>query len=189
MLHARPDAPGVDKLDRAAQLLRDVANGDQRAFATLYDEYSSRMLGMAIRVLVDRSLAEDVTQEVFLEIWQHVATFDPQKGSGINWMLTLARRRAIDRVRSEQSARDRDERIGMREITHEVDDTAEAAEGIELRAIVEKALATLSDVQRSAISLQYSGYTQSEIAERLGVPLGTVKTRVRDGMAQLRLAV
>jgi RNA polymerase sigma-70 factor, ECF subfamily len=189
MLYARPDAPRVDKLDRAAQLLRDAANGDQRAFATLYDEYASRLLGMAVRVLVDRTLAEDVTQEVFLEIWQHAATFDPQKGSGINWMLTLTRRRAIDRVRSEQSARDRDERIGMRQVAREVDDTAEAAEGVELRATIGRALATLSEVQRSAISLQYSGYSQSEIAARLGVPLGTVKTRVRDGMAQLRLAV
>ena len=182
----RSNHPGTD---RAAELLSDVARGDKHAFATLYDEFAPRVLGMAGRVIVDRTLAEDVTQEVFLEVWQNATAFDPERGSGINWMLTLTRRRAIDHVRSEQASRERTERVGVREFTGAIDTSADVAETLELRGFIRRALDTLSEAQRAAISLQYSGYSQSEIARRLGVPLGTVKTRVRDGLAQLRLAV
>ncbi|MCU1438466.1 MAG: polymerase subunit sigma [Naasia sp.] len=168
-------------------LLARVRAGDQGAFADLYDRTASRVLGLVRRVLVDPAQSEEVAQEVFLEVWQSAARFDPNRGSATTWILTMAHRRAIDRIRSSQAGRDRDLRIGVRDFARDYDDVAEKAEiRLENERVV-RAMDRLSDAQRQAISLAYyGGLTQTEIADRLGVPLGTVKTRLRDGMIRLR---
>jgi RNA polymerase sigma-70 factor (ECF subfamily) len=179
---------GADSVDHAGDLLLRVANGDQAAFARLYDMLSPRAFGLILRVLVDRSQSEEVLQEVFLEIWQSAARFAPNKGQGRSWVLTIAHRRAVDRVRSAQASTDRDVRAGFRDMDVAHDGVAEE---VELRIEgqrVSEALATLPDPQREAITLAYfGGYSQSEIAALVGAPLGTIKTRMRDGLSRLRV--
>lgn len=178
---------GANSVDHAGDLLKLVASGDQSAFARLYDMLSPRVFGLILRVLVDRSQSEEVLQEVFLEIWQSAARFAPNKGQGRSWILTIAHRRAVDRVRSAQASTDRDVKAGFREIGVAYDGVAEE---VELRIEgqrVSEALATLPDPQREAITLAYyGGYSQSEIAALVGAPLGTIKTRMRDGLSRLR---
>lgn len=173
--------------DLAADLLVRIASGDQRAFAELYDLLSSRVLGLILRVLVNRAQSEEVLQEVFLEIWQSAARFAPNKGQGRTWVLTIAHRRAVDRVRASQSSSDRDVRAGIRDIDVAHDSVAEQVElSIEGERVV-SALGVLPESQREAIVLSYyGGYSQSEIAVLLGTPLGTIKTRMRDGLSRMR---
>jgi len=171
-------------------LLGRVGRGDRAAFGELYDATSPRLFGLVRRLVVDPAQAEEVTQDVYLEIWQNAARFDPAKGNGIAWMFTIAHRRAVDRIRSAQAAHDRDLRIGARDLDVPVDTVAEAAETSIEHERVQGALRELSDLQRECVALAYyGGLTQSEIAERLHVPLGTVKTRLRDGMIRLRTAL
>jgi RNA polymerase sigma-70 factor (ECF subfamily) len=173
--------------DRVGDLLLRIAGGDQDAFASLYDMLSSRVFGLILRVLVDRSQSEEVLQEVFLEVWQSAGRFAPNKGQGRTWVLTLAHRRAIDRVRSSQASTDRDIRIGFRNLDVAFDGVAEHVElEIEGQQVVE-ALARIPDAQREALTLAYyGGYSQTEIAVLTGAPLGTIKTRMRDGLSRLR---
>ncbi len=174
------------ELDAETCLVR-AAEGDQRAFAQLYDLTSSRVFGLVLRILVDRAQAEEVAQEVFLEAWRQAKRFDPSRGAAISWLLQIAHARAVDRVRASQSQRNRDARIGVRDIGVPVDLVAEQAEISLDAARARRALGQLSDAHRKAIELAYfDGLTQSEIAERLDAPLGTVKTRLRDGMQRLR---
>ena len=179
---------GTEAVDHAGELLLRVADGDQAAFARLYDMLSPRAFGLILRVLVDRSQSEEVLQEVFLEIWQSASRFAPNKGQGRSWVLTIAHRRAVDRVRSAQASTDRDVKAGFRDIGVAHDGVAEE---VELRIEgqrVSQALATLPDPQREAITLAYfGGYSQSEIAALVGAPLGTIKTRMRDGLSRLRV--
>ncbi|MET4100450.1 RNA polymerase sigma-70 factor (ECF subfamily) [Agrococcus sp. UYP10] len=169
------------------QCLVRAADGDQRAFAELYDATSSRVFGLVLRILVDRAQAEEVAQEVYLEAWRQAKRFDPDRGAAISWLLQIAHARAVDRVRASQSQRDRDARIGVRDTAVPVDMVSEQAEISLEAARARKALRELSDPQREAIELAYfDGLTQTEIAERVGAPLGTVKTRLRDGMVRLR---
>ena len=171
----------------AGALLERVAQGDQAAFSELYDILSPRVLGLIIRVLKDHSQSEEVTQEVFLEVWQTAARFDPTKGGAATWILTMAHRRAIDRVRSSQSSRDRDTKIGIRDYAPDYDNVAETVEVRVEHERVSKALARLTELQRQAVTLAYyGGYSHSEVASILSVPIGTVKTRLRDGMIRLR---
>lgn len=176
--------------DAAADLLLRIADGDQAAFAALYDMLSSRAFGLILRVLVNRSQSEEVLQEVFLEIWQSASRFAPNRGQGRTWVMTIAHRRAVDRVRSSQSSTDRDVRAGLRDIGVAHDSVAEQVElGIEGEKVV-GALSTLPDVQREAIVLAYyGGYSQNEISALVGAPLGTIKTRMRDGLSRLRTAM
>ena len=178
---------GAAPVDPVSELLGRTASGDQAAFAQLYDLLSARVFGLILRVLVDRSQSEEVLQEVFLEVWQSASRFDPNKGRGRTWLLTIAHRRAVDRVRSAQSSADRDVRAGFRELGVPHDEVAEQVElRIEGRRVA-AAVATLPDVQREALTLAYyGGYSQSEIAALVGAPLGTIKTRMRDGLARLR---
>lgn len=178
---------GAPTVDHVGELLQRVAQGDQNAFARLYDMLSPRAFGLILRVLVDRSQSEEVLQEVFLEVWQSAERFAPNRGQGRSWVLTIAHRRAVDRVRSAQSSADRDVRVGFRDLDVAHDGVAEQAE---LRIEGEKvttALATLPEAQREALTLAYyGGYSQSEIAALVGAPLGTIKTRMRDGLSRLR---
>lgn len=168
-------------------LLLRVAQGDQRAFSELYDVIAPRMLGLVRHVLKDHAQSEEVVQEVLLEVWQTAPRFDPNKGKAVTWMLTMAHRRAIDRVRSAQSSRDRDTRVGIRDLDREFDSVAESVEIRLEHDRVEKALSRLSELQRQAVELAYyGGYSHSEVSEMLNVPIGTVKTRLRDGMMRLR---
>ncbi|GAA1469238.1 ECF RNA polymerase sigma factor SigK [Microbacterium thalassium] len=178
---------GSAPVDHIGELLRQVAAGDQQAFARLYDLLSPRVFGLILRVLVDRAQSEEVLQEVFLEIWQSASGFAPKRGQGRSWVLTIAHRRAVDRVRSSQASADRDIRAGYRELASEHQDVAEQ---VELRLDAQRvaaALASLPEAQREAITLAYyGGYSQSEIAALVGSPLGTVKTRMRDGLTRMR---
>ncbi|HKP73650.1 MAG TPA: sigma-70 family RNA polymerase sigma factor [Pyrinomonadaceae bacterium] len=168
------------------ELLHAVARGDESALAALYDRYSSILLGLLLRILHSRVEAEDVLQEVFLQIWQRAASFDESRGRPFTWMVTLARSRAIDRLRSLQS-RQRADDASLRDAPESVGDASDDLYHAEQREIVRAALAEIPEEQRAALVLAYfEGLTQSEIAERLGQPLGTVKTRMRSGLGKLR---
>ncbi|WP_279366465.1 ECF RNA polymerase sigma factor SigK [Microbacterium testaceum] len=179
---------GTENADHVGVLLQRVAAGDRAAFAELYDSLSARAFGLILRVLVDRSQSEEVLQEVFLEIWQSAGRFTPNRGQGRSWVLTIAHRRAVDRVRSSQSSVDRDVRAGFRDMDVAYDAVSEKVElKMEGRRVVD-ALAALPDAQKEALTLAYfGGYSQSEIASLVGAPLGTVKTRMRDGLSRLRM--
>ncbi|MFM9876392.1 MAG: sigma-70 family RNA polymerase sigma factor [Rhodoglobus sp.] len=177
----------VDAVPSQQDLLERVATGDQRAFSELYDQISPRVFGLVKRVLRDQAQSEEVTQEIFLEIWQSAPRFDPNKGGATTWILTMAHRRAVDRVRASQSSRDRDVKIGIRDFAPDYDNVAEAVEVSIEHERVTRAMSRLTELQRQAVSLAYyGGYSHSEVAELLSVPIGTVKTRLRDGMIRLR---
>jgi RNA polymerase sigma-70 factor (ECF subfamily) len=168
-------------------LLRDVARGDRAAFAELYDRTSARVMGLVTRLLRDRAQSEEVTQEVFLEIWQQAPKFDANRGSGMAWVLTMTHRRAVDRIRASQKSHERDLRIGIRDMERDFDGVSEAVEIRVENERVKRAMSRLTPLQREAVILAYyGGYSHSEMAEILGIPLGTVKTRLRDGMIRLR---
>lgn len=169
------------------ELLHAVVRGDESALAALYDRYHSILLGLLLRILHSRVEAEDVLQEVFLQIWQRAANFDEARGRGFTWMVTLARSRAIDRLRSLQSRQRADDTAFQRDVPEALGDASDDAYHAEQREIVRAALAEIPEEQRRALLLAYfEGLTQSEIAARLGQPLGTVKTRMRSGMSKLR---
>jgi len=178
---------GAVPVDHIAELLERVAGGDQSAFGRLYDALAGRVFGLILRVLVDRAQSEEVLQEVFLEVWQSASRFAPNRGQGRSWVLTIAHRRAVDRVRSSQASTDRDVRAGFRDLDVAHDGVAEQVElRIEGKRVT-AALAALPDAQREALTLAYyGGYSQSEIAALVGAPLGTIKTRMRDGLSRLR---
>ncbi|RKR75399.1 sigma-70 family RNA polymerase sigma factor [Frondihabitans australicus] len=181
-----PDA-GVSDSATPEQLLARVATGDRVAFASLYDQTAPRILGLIKRLLKDHSQSEEVTQEVFLEIWQQASRFDSSRGNAASWMLTMAHRRAVDRVRASQSSRDRDTKIGIRDFDTEFDSVTEQVEIRIEHERVERALDRLTELQRQAVTLAYyGGYSHSEVSSMLNVPIGTVKTRLRDGMIRLR---
>src|SRR6478736_4067914 len=169
---------GADQVDLIGVLLVQIAQGDQTAFARMYDLLSPRVFGLILRVLVDRSQSEEVLQEVFLEVWQSADRFAPNRGQGRSWILTIAHRRAVDRVRSAQSSTDRDVRAGFRDLDVAHDGVAEQVElRIEGKRVA-AALSGLPEPQKEALTLAYfGGYSQSEIAAMVGVPLGTIKTR------------
>jgi RNA polymerase sigma-70 factor (ECF subfamily) len=178
---------GATPVDHVADLLERVAGGDETAFARLYDMLAPRVFGLILRVLVNRAQSEEVLQEVFLEVWQSAARFAPNRGQGRSWVLTIAHRKAVDRVRSSQASADRDVRAGLRDLAVPFDGVAEQVELSIEGARVAAALSALPDAQREALTLAYyGGYSQSEIAVLVGAPLGTIKTRMRDGLTRLR---
>ncbi len=171
--------------DDAALMVR-VAGGDHGAFGALYDQLAPLVYGVSKRVLHDPSHAEEVTQEVFLEIWRQAPRFDGTRGSVRAWAATIARRRAVDRVRSEQARRDR-QRADAAVADPPPSPTDELAIDRDLRTRAAAALGQLSASQREVLELAYfGGFTHVEIADRLGIALGTAKTRVRDGLIKLR---
>ncbi|MDF2145338.1 ECF RNA polymerase sigma factor SigK [Knoellia sp. p5-6-4] len=177
-------APGQPDL---AELLRASARGDEQAFAELYDATSRRLYGLVLRVVRDPSQAEEVAQEAFLEIWRTSARFDRAKGSAMSWMLTIAHRKAVDRVRSAEASSRRDATYEATTQDRAYDITAEEVERSLDSQRVRQALASLTETQRGAVQLAYfGGYTHNEVAALLGIPLGTAKTRIRDGLIRLR---
>ena len=181
-----PRSPGrpVPGADLAA-LLALVARGDHAAFAEVYDRVAAPVFGTVRSVVRDPSLSEEVTQEVFVEVWRAASRFDACKGSPMAWMATIAHRRAVDRVRSEQRAADRDRRSAATMIAY--DDVAETVEDNLDRERVRRCLRALTELQREAVTLAYyGGYTYREVAGLLGVAVGTVKTRMRDGLIRMR---
>ena len=177
-----PDRRAALGLD---DLLAAVARGDERAYDAVYDLTSGWVLGVARKVVRDPALAEEVMQEVMLDIWRLASRFDPAKGSGTSWVMTLAHRRSVDRVRSERSHATREIRAATSVIDY--DDVTEAVEASLEAERVQRCLGSLTSLQLECVSLAYyGGYTYAEVAELLGVPAGTVKTRMRDGLIRLR---
>jgi RNA polymerase sigma-70 factor (ECF subfamily) len=176
-----------DALPGLEGLIAQVARGDERSFEQLYDEVSGQVHGLVRRVLRDPAQAEEVTQEVFLEIWRTATRFDPARGKAMTWVMTMAHARAVDRVRAAQASTDRDVKVGQREHDTAYDEVAEAVESRFERVQVRRCLGGLTDLQRESLTLAYyGGYTYNQVAELLSVPLGTVKTRLRDGLIRMR---
>jgi len=173
------DPPDID------QLVGQVAVGDAQAFAALYDELSSAVFGLARRVVRDPARAEDVTQEVFLEVWRKAARFDRTLGKAKTWVLTIAHRRAVDAVRRSESQRRQDNRVTPEEVSH--DEPADAVIKAEEHGAVRTCMETLTELQLESVRLAYfNGYTYNEVAVLLDKPLPTIKTRMRDGLIRLR---
>ena len=167
-------------------LLQAIARGDEASLARLYDQYRVILFGLLVRILNSREEAEDVLQEVFLQVWRRAGDFDEERGRPFTWLVTLARSRAIDRLRV-LASRQRLADSAAQEVTGEASDAVADTLHAEQREIVARALATLPEEQRRTLKLAYfEGLTQSEIATQLGTPLGTVKTRMRTGMMKLR---
>lgn len=181
-----PSSEGAASPDLAA-LLRRSARGDEAAFAALYDAMAARVHGLLLRVVRDPAQAEEVTQETFLEIWRTASRFDPDRGSAVAWILTITHRKGVDRVRSAEAASRRDATYHRETRPVERDLTAEEATASLEAGRVRQALETLTPTQREAVELAYfGGYTHTEVAAMLDLPLGTAKTRIRDGLIRLR---
>ena len=175
----------------AATLLPAVAGGDVSAFEQLYDRYSSTVYGLLLRILANPEDAQEVLQETFVKAWSSAKMFDAVRGSEVAWLISIARSRGIDRLRSRKIRVDRENDAGREISIHSsfVDKSTGADQAIqaEERTAVRGALAELPEAQRVALELAYfEGMSQSEIAERLGEPLGTIKTRMQLGMKKLR---
>ncbi|MET9020106.1 ECF RNA polymerase sigma factor SigK [Actinopolymorpha sp. NPDC004070] len=183
----RPPRPVGDTSPTADDLLPRVALGDKDAFGALYELLASQVFGVVCRVLRNPSHAEEVSQEVFVEIWRTASRFDPSRGSVRTWATTLAHRRAVDRVRSEQAATDRERRAAAGDNSRAYDQVVEEVTASLEQEQVRRCLGSLTDLQRQAVTLAYYvGYNYREVAEVLGANLATVKTRMRDGLARLR---
>jgi RNA polymerase sigma-70 factor (ECF subfamily) len=183
-----PDLPDGAEGDPLARLLQRTATGDLAAFEGVYRELSGRVFGIARRVVLDEAQAEEVCQEVFLEVWRTCSRYDRSRGSVAAWVLTIAHRRAVDRVRSEQAASSRLTAAGRLESgVTSPDAVPDQVEHRLERERVRRCLRGLTEAQREAVRLTYyTGYTQRQAADLLEVPLTTVKGRLRDGLIRLR---
>ena len=168
-------------------LLTLAGRGDQAAFEAVYDRVAAPVFGLIRRVLRDSAQSEEVAQETLLEVWRTSARFDPVRGSAVTWVMTIAHRRAVDRVRSERAAAQREARAASAAAAVPVDEVAEAVESSLEAERVSRCLDGLTALQRESITLAYyAGYSYPQVASALGVALGTVKTRIRDGLKRLR---
>ncbi|MFY9668506.1 MAG: ECF RNA polymerase sigma factor SigK [Trebonia sp.] len=186
MCAARSEQEPAERADADLDtLLTHVAKGDQAAFEALYDQLGSSVYGLVRRVLRNPSQAEEVAQEVLLEVWRAASRFDPARGSAATWVLTIAHRRAIDRVRAEEAATAREQRTA--EVPAATDEVAETVEASMDAERLRRCLAGLTELQRESITLAYyGGYSYAQVAALLDTALGTIKTRIRDGLTRLR---
>ena len=166
-------------------LLGQVSRGDEAAFGAVYNQVAGHVFGVARSVLRDPFQAEEVTQEVLLDVWRHASRYDTRRGTAMAWVMTLAHRRAVDRVRSEQAAMQREQRAARPDIDYDM-----VADNVAARLDAERVrrcLGSLTGLQRESITLAYyQGRTYREVASLLNLPVGTVKTRMRDGLIRLR---
>jgi RNA polymerase sigma-70 factor (ECF subfamily) len=184
-----PEQPGPGRAEGGGQdpasLLGRVARGDHAAFEAVYDQLAGPVYGLVRKILRDPAQSEEVAQEVLIEVWRSASRFDPDRGSAVAWVMTIAHRRAVDRVRSENAAVAREQRLTPGPVTGE--DVAELVETALDRQRVRRCLGSLTALQAEAVKLAYyGGYTYPQVADLLGVALGTVKTRIRDGLIRLR---
>jgi RNA polymerase sigma-70 factor, ECF subfamily len=186
-MHPERLTAAADDESSPERLIALSAAGDRGAFRELYRAFSPAAYGLALRVLRDEHLAQDALQEAFIQVWTEAARFDSRSGSARAWIMTLVHRRSVDRVRRDQSDRQRGRAWGVGQLDTDHDSVAEI---VELRAEhrrVRSALAALTPVQRQALDLAYQrGMTQTQIASHLDIPLGTAKTRLRDALLRLR---
>ena len=188
MAHLRRSARSGDAATVDLEgLLERVSRGDTAAFEELYERVAGSVFGIIRRVLRDPAQSEEVAQEVLVEIWRSASRFDRARGTATTWIHTMAHRRAIDRVRAAQASHDREERVAVRDHQPAYDVVAEAVVTRLEQEQVRQCLESLTDLQRESVTLAYyGGYSYSEVAGLLDAPLGTVKTRMRDGLIRLR---
>ncbi|MEX5237829.1 ECF RNA polymerase sigma factor SigK [Kocuria arenosa] len=173
-----------------ADLLRRSGTGDEAAFAALYDATSAKVYGVALRVARSPEIAAEVLQEVYLMAWQQAFRFDPARGTVLGWLCTLAHRRAVDRIRQVAREKDREQTFANRRAGTSVDVTWQEVEQALDTQQVQAAMDALTQLQREAVSLAYyEGGTYQQVAQRLDIPLGTAKARIRDGLHRLRTAL
>ena len=180
--------PAVAAPSDDASIVRRIADGDESALATLYDRWSQPVYSLVAHLLRDADGAEDVVEETFWQVWQRASSYDASRGTVRTWVLTIGRSRALDRMRSRRRNReDGTTTADLAVLRDQTSDPSQDAEGAERRQLVYAALSELPDDQRLALELAYfRGLSQSEIAQFLGEPLGTIKTRMRLGMQKLR---
>ena len=181
------NAPSLDEQEWSGVLAR-IAAGDQSALAELYDASSAKVFGLAMKILGDRDAAEEVTVDVYTQVWRKIASYDAQRGTPGSWLMTMTKNRAIDGFRSRYLERGRQVPLDQAaELPGDAATPEQYSADLERQRLVQEAMASLSAEQRQAIALAYYwGLSQSEIADRLRLPLGTVKTRMRLGMIRLR---
>jgi RNA polymerase sigma-70 factor (ECF subfamily) len=187
----RPVAPvpaEVPAGPTAEELMVRVAKGDERAFELLYDQLAGPIFGLVRRIVRDSAQSEEVAQEVLVELWRTATRYSPDKGSALNWAMTLAHRRAVDRVRSARASTEREQKATFEAARgRPFDEVAESVTARLERSQVRRCLSFLTDLQRESVLLAYyQGYTYREVAEVLSTPQGTIKTRLRDGLIRLR---
>ena len=184
------DRDSTAELEAEIALLKQIGQGDRSSFELLYERFSGVLFSTAYRVLNNQEAAEDVLQDVFVQIWEKAPLYDPARGKPLTWAVTLTRNKSIDRLRSVQRRNRLNDDVEKQAATVEQFDdrsSLDAVNGIERAQMIRAAIGKLSAEQRQAIELAFfSGLTQTEIAERLNEPLGTIKARIRRGMMRLR---
>ena len=181
------DLPEPGESPGPHELLVSVAKGDEQAFARLYDLVAAPVHGLVQRIVRDTAQSEEVTQEVLVEVWRSASRYRSDRGSAMAWIMTIAHRRAVDRVRTAQAAAERETKAGRQEAGRPYDEVAEAVLSRFEQHQLRRCIATLTDLQRESVVLTYyRGYTYREAAGLLDAPLATVKTRLRDGLIRLR---
>ncbi|WP_028921970.1 ECF RNA polymerase sigma factor SigK [Pseudonocardia acaciae] len=186
-----PPRPGGERggpdQESPEELLTRVGAGDESAFERLYPLVAGPVFGVVRRVVRDPAQSEEVTQEVLVELWRTAPRYDPSRGGALSWALTLAHRRAVDRVRRAQASIDRDARVAAESVRRDFDEVVEEVGARLEREQVRRCLGSLTELQRESVVLAYyGGRTYVEVAAVLRAPLGTVKTRLRDGLIRLR---